>query len=164
MINVGIIGATGYAGVELLRLLLHHPQATVSALSSVSFEGKKISEVYPNLTGICGHTLVDEDTVIEKSDVVFASLPHGLSEPLAKKCKMKGSIFIDLGADFRLEDENKFKKWYGLDYKEPKLHRKPFTAYQSFTGKKQRKQKLSAIQAVIQPVSVLLSPPHSSMD
>ena len=48
MINVGIIGATGYAGVELLRLLLHHPQATVSALSSVSFEGKKISEVYPN--------------------------------------------------------------------------------------------------------------------
>lgn len=142
MINVGIIGATGYAGVELLRLLLHHPQATVSALSSVSFEGKKISEVYPNLTGICGHTLVDEDTVIEKSDVVFASLPHGLSEPLAKKCKMKGSIFIDLGADFRLEDENKFKKWYGLDYKEPKLHQEAVYCIPELHREKAKKAKI----------------------
>lgn len=123
MINVGIIGATGYAGVELLRLLLNHPQVAISALSSVSFEGKPINEIYPNLSGICEDTLVDEDTVIEASDVVFASLPHGLSEPLAKKCREKGCVFIDLGADFRLEKETEFQEWYGLDYKEPDLHK-----------------------------------------
>lgn len=124
MIKVGIIGATGYAGVELLRILLNHPQAEISALSSVSFEGKSIDSVYPNLTEICGDILVDEETVIAKSDVVFASLPHGLSEPLAKKCQAKGCAFIDLGADFRLEDEKSFQEWYGLDYKEPELHKK----------------------------------------
>lgn len=123
MVNIGIIGATGYAGVELLRIALHHPEVKVAALSSVSFEGKAISEVYPNLKSICDDVLVDEDTVIKKSDVVFASLPHGLCEPLAKKCVEKGALFIDLGADFRLNDEADYNKWYGLDYNEPELHK-----------------------------------------
>ena len=123
MVNIGIIGATGYAGVELLRIALRHPEVKVAALSSVSFEGKAISEIYPNLKSICDDVLADEDTVIEKSDVVFASLPHGLCEPLAKKCVGKGALFIDLGADFRLNDEADYNKWYGLDYNEPELHK-----------------------------------------
>ncbi len=123
MINIGIIGATGYAGVELLRIALRHPDVKVAALSSVSFEGKSISEVYPNLRDICDDVLADEDTVIEKSDVVFASLPHGLCEPLAQKCLNKGALFIDLGADFRLHNEMDYNEWYGLNYNEPELHR-----------------------------------------
>ena len=123
MINLGIIGATGYAGVELLRIALRHPNIKIAALSSVSFEGRAISEVYPNLKDICDEILTDEDTVIEKSDVVFASLPHGLCEPLAKKCLEKNVLFIDLGADFRLSDEADYHEWYGLDYKEPELHK-----------------------------------------
>lgn len=123
MINIGIIGATGYAGVELLRIALRHPNIKIAALSSVSFEGRAISEVYPNLKDICDEILTDEDTVIEKSDVVFASLPHGLCEPLAKKCLEKNVLFIDLGADFRLSDEADYHEWYGLDYKEPELHK-----------------------------------------
>lgn len=123
MINIGIIGATGYAGVELLRIALRHPNIKIAALSSVSFEGQAISEVYPNLKDICDEILTDEDTVIEKSDVVFASLPHGLCEPLAKKCLEKNVLFIDLGADFRLSDEADYHEWYGLDYKEPELHK-----------------------------------------
>lgn len=122
MVKIGIIGATGYAGVELLRIALRHPGVQVAALSSVSFEGKAISEVYPNLKDICGEILADEDTVIEKSDVVFASLPHGLCEPLAKKCLAKDVLFIDLGADFRLQEESDYNEWYGLSYNEPALH------------------------------------------
>ncbi len=121
-IKVGIIGATGYAGVELLRLLLSHPYVDIVALSSVSYEGKPISEIYPNLKDICDDVLVDETAVITKSDVVFASLPHGLSEPIAKKCVQKGALFIDLGADFRLYNEKDYQTWYRLDYHEKELH------------------------------------------
>lgn len=120
--RAGIIGATGYAGIELVRLLLCHPNITLTALSSVSFEGKQVSEIYPSLYEICDFTLQNEDAVIEQSDVVFAALPHGLSEGIAKKCVDKGVLFIDLGADFRLSDEEEYKHWYGKDYQHPQLH------------------------------------------
>lgn len=123
-IKVGIIGATGYAGVELIRILLGHPNAGLAAISSVSFEGKAISEVYPNLTQICDTVLVNEDEVIEKSDLIFASLPHGLCEALAHKADQKGKKFIDLGADFRLAKEEDYEEWYGLHYNEKELHKK----------------------------------------
>lgn len=122
MIKVGIIGATGYAGAELIRLLLSHSGVKISKVSSVSFLGKKLSEVYPSLNGFCDDVLVEEDEVIANSDVVFAALPHGLSEILADKCTKKGVKLIDLGADFRLSDENEYAKWYNLEYKYKALH------------------------------------------
>lgn len=124
MIKVGIVGATGYAGVELVRLLQSHPDAEITGISSVSYEGKSISEVYPNLYGICDDTLESEDKLIDKSDVIFASLPHGLSEKLAKKCVEKGVKLIDLGADFRLDSAEEYTKWYGKTYEEKELHEK----------------------------------------
>ena len=122
-LKVGIIGASGYAGVELIRLLLGHPMVEIAAISSVSFEGKKISDLYPSLTDICNDTLTDEDTVISQSDVIFAALPHGLSESIGRKCFDLDKLFIDLGADFRLEDERDYEKWYGLKYEDQKLHK-----------------------------------------
>ncbi len=121
-IKAGIIGATGYAGVELVRLLCSHPFAEVAAVSSVSFEGKKLSDIYPSLYGICDMTLVGEDEVIEKSDVIFASLPHGLCEAIGEKCVKAGKKLIDLGADFRLKEESDYHEWYGLDYNKKELH------------------------------------------
>lgn len=121
-LRTGIVGATGYAGVELVRLLLNHPFAEIAAVSSVSFEGKAIDSVYPALHQCISQLLTDEDAVIERSDVIFASLPHGLSEPLAKKCLDKGKLLIDLGADFRLEKEEEYSQWYGLEYKQKALH------------------------------------------
>lgn len=122
-IKVGIIGATGYAGIELVRLLLAHKNVELTALSSVSFEGRPICEIYPSLNEICDMTLTDEDKVIESCDVVFTSLPSGLSEPLAEKCQKSGAKLIDLGADFRLKDENDYEKWYKLTYKNKDLHK-----------------------------------------
>lgn len=122
MIKVGIIGATGYAGVELIRILINHPEAELAAVGSVSFEGKPVSDVYPSLYGLCDLKCSSSEDVIEKSDIVFACVQHGLSQEFAAKCNEKGAKFIDLGADFRLEDEEDYKEWYGGVYTHKELH------------------------------------------
>ncbi len=122
MIKAGIIGATGYAGAELVRLLTAHPHAEIAAVSSVTFEGKALSSVYPAYRGLNDMVCEKADDVVKKSDVVFAALPHGLSQELAKQCFDNGKIFIDLGADFRLENEEDYKQWYGGEYKDKALH------------------------------------------
>ena len=123
-IKAGIIGATGYAGAELVRILLTHPQAEIAAISSVSFEGKKLSEVYPSYKSLCDMECKNQDEVVEKSDVIFAALPHGLSQELAAQCDKAGKAFIDLGADFRLESEEEYKEWYGCDFLDHDLHKR----------------------------------------
>lgn len=122
MISVGIIGATGYAGAELCRLILGHPQAEIAAVSSVSFEGKPLSSVYPAYLNLCELVCENQEAVVEKAEVIFAALPHGLSQELAAHCAAKGKVFIDLGADFRLESEAEYKEWYGCEFTDRALH------------------------------------------
>jgi N-acetyl-gamma-glutamyl-phosphate reductase len=120
---VGIIGATGYAGAELIRLLALHPEVSGFALASVSFEGERIERMYPNLWGTdllarsVDAALVKPEEALSRSQVVFAALPHGVGEPYAKACLEKGIPFIDLSADFRFDDdEETFTAWYGKPY------------------------------------------------
>ena len=127
MITAGRIGATGYVGVELVRLLLAHPEVAKLSLSSVSFEGQNIVDIYPNLRGLLrGKTdgvLGEADSVVAASDVVFTALPHGVAEKYAAMCVEKGKKLIDLSADFRFdEDEATFKAWYGKSYEYPAVH------------------------------------------
>jgi N-acetyl-gamma-glutamyl-phosphate reductase len=122
MMKAGIIGASGYAGAELYRLLKGHPEVEISGLSSVSFTGQDLSELYPGFAGMGPAPLLSGNEVVERSDVVFCSLPHGLSEEIADRCLSRGVVCIDLGADFRLEDEESYKKWYGSNYQIPSLH------------------------------------------
>ncbi|MDR1837009.1 MAG: N-acetyl-gamma-glutamyl-phosphate reductase [Treponema sp.] len=123
--KAGVIGATGYAGAELVRLLTGHPKIEKLTLSSVSFEGEKIEDIYPNFLSLVSGTLVKAEDVIAASDVVFAALPHAVGEPYAAACIEKKIHFIDLSADFRFdEDEKVYSAWYGKTYQYPELHEK----------------------------------------
>jgi N-acetyl-gamma-glutamyl-phosphate reductase len=122
--KAGIIGATGYAGAELVRLLSGHPKVDELILSSVSFQGGNIEDVYPNFHGLISSPLVKAEDVTAAADIVFSALPHGVGEQFAKNCIERGVSFIDLSADFRFgEDEATFSAWYGKPYVYPELRK-----------------------------------------
>lgn len=143
-LKVGVVGATGYAGAEICRLILGHPQAKLAAISSVSFEGMAFSQVYPAYRAVCDLVCGTEDEVLEKSDVIFAALPHGLSQELAAKCDGAGKAFIDMGADFRLEKEEDYKAWYGGSFADKALHEKAVYGLPEFFREQIRGKKLIA--------------------
>ena len=123
MIKAGIIGASGYAGSEVLRFLLNHPEVEVVGVSAHSDANKKVSELYPSFYQICDLPfLEDEDEVIARADVIFAGLPAGISEPFAQKTLDQNKQFIDLGADFRLDNPEDYAFWYGKKYENSALH------------------------------------------
>ncbi|WP_238882147.1 N-acetyl-gamma-glutamyl-phosphate reductase [Clostridium sp. YIM B02551] len=144
MIKVGIIGGTGYVGAELIRLLMSHKKVEIAAISSVSFKGQNLSEIYPSFYKLTNLICSEEDDVIDKSDVIFAALPHGLSEHIAKKILSKGKICIDMGADFRLSDESIYKKWYGKSFDIPELHGKEVYGLPELNKEKIKESKLIA--------------------
>lgn len=144
MTKVGIIGATGYVGAELLRLLLCHPKVEVAALSSVSFEGQEISDVYTTFLNKTNLICETADDVVEKSDVIFTALPHGLSEDIAKKAVDNNKICIDMGADFRLSSEKEYEEWYGKKFSQPELHKKCVYGLPELNKEKIKNSKLIA--------------------
>ena len=127
MVKVGIIGSTGYVGAELIRLLLNHKKVELSAISSNSFEGQHIENIYGNLKKALSLKCTAAEEVVSSSDVIFTALPHGLSEEIAEKCFQENKVCIDLGADFRLQDENEYSKWYGKAFSKPHIH--PLSVY-----------------------------------
>ena len=143
-IKVGVVGATGYAGSEICRLILGHPQAELAAISSVSFEGMALSDVYPAYYQLCDMVCGTQEEVVEKSDVIFAALPHGLSQELGAQCYALGKTFIDMGADFRLESEEEYKEWYGGTYQDKALHQEAVYGLPEFFREKIKGKKLIA--------------------
>ncbi|KFI34464.1 N-acetyl-gamma-glutamyl-phosphate reductase, partial [Peptococcaceae bacterium SCADC1_2_3] len=117
MIKVGIIGATGYTGAELVRLLRQHPQVELVALTTQQYVGLPFTEVYPHLSGKVN--LVGEElnipALVAKCEAVFVSLPHGHALPVAQEVIRQGKKMIDLGADIRLKDPAAYAKWYQVD-------------------------------------------------
>jgi N-acetyl-gamma-glutamyl-phosphate reductase len=116
-IKVGIIGANGYSGVELIRLLLSHPFVELEMVISHSTTGMNIREVYPHLTGIYEKPLeqLDVREVTERVDLLFFATPSGVSTNLLPKFVEKGVICIDLSGDFRLKEAALYKEWYNFD-------------------------------------------------
>jgi N-acetyl-gamma-glutamyl-phosphate reductase len=119
----GVVGATGYAGAELVRLLAGHPRVDKLSLASVSFQGERIENVYPSFLGRISAVLEKPEAVVAASDLVFAALPNGVGEPYAKAAFDRGIPYIDLSADFRFDrDEETYTAWYGKPYAIPELH------------------------------------------
>lgn len=123
MLNVSIIGGSGYVGGELTRLISLHPSAKLRATYSRSHAGKYVHSVHPNLRGIVDMTFTGEDPVrlAQSSDVTFLSLPHGQSSKLIPEMIKTNTVLIDLGADFRLKDKEAYTRWYNYQHPSPEL-------------------------------------------
>lgn len=121
-INIGIIGGTGYTGVELLRILAHHPQARVTVITSRSACGQSVAEYFPSLKGHCKLAFSAPDNCdLSACDVVFSATPKGVAMRQAEALLTAGIKFIDLSADFRLKDVSEWESWYGMKHHCPKL-------------------------------------------
>ncbi len=122
MIKVGIVGGTGYTGVELLRLLARHPQVVLRVITSRADAGTPVSQMFPSLRGIIDLTFVHPDQAkLEECDLVFFATPNGIAMQQARVLLNAGVRVIDLAADFRLQDIAVWEKWYGMSHACPDL-------------------------------------------
>ena len=122
MISVGIVGGTGYTGVELLRLLLRHPNVKVNVLTSRTEAGRRVDDMFPSLRGhtnLCYSDLNIEE--LKQCDVVFFATPHGVAMQHAAELVAANTKVVDLAADFRLQDLAQFEKWYGMQHTCPEI-------------------------------------------
>ncbi len=114
MIKAGIVGGTGYTGVELLRFLSRHPEVDLAAATSRTEQGKPVADIFPSLRGVTGLAFSDPETATLKNcDVVFFATPSGTAMHQAPDLLEAGVKVIDLSADFRLRDKDEWEHWYG---------------------------------------------------
>jgi N-acetyl-gamma-glutamyl-phosphate reductase len=122
MVKVGIVGGTGYTGVELLRLLARHPEVELTAITSRGEAGTAVADLFPSLRGHIGLRFSDpKDAKLEGCDLVFFATPNGVAMQQARTLVDAGVRLIDLAADFRIKDVAVWEKWYGMSHAAPEL-------------------------------------------
>jgi N-acetyl-gamma-glutamyl-phosphate reductase len=123
MIRASIIGATGYSGIELVRILKKHPIVKISKIYTDSYKGRELDEIYPHLKNhvkLIGDTFHLED-IDEETDVFFIALPHGHAMEIIPELLKKNKRVIDLGADFRIKNPDHYLKWYHTNHSDKNL-------------------------------------------
>ena len=122
MIRTAILGASGYVGGELLRLVAAHPELVATKLFGESKAGQALGAAHPHLAAAYADAIVEKfNGSLDGVDLVFAALPHGHSQRLAASILEQGIPFVDLGADFRLNDADTYERWYGHAHEAPEL-------------------------------------------
>jgi N-acetyl-gamma-glutamyl-phosphate reductase len=145
MIKIGIIGGTGYTGVELLRLLAQHPKASLRVITSRGEAGRKIADLFPNLRGYVDLAFTEPDAkALAACDVVFSATPNGVAMQHARELLGAGTKLIDLAADFRLKDPAVWEKWYGIPHDCPELLAEAVYGLPEVNREKIRKARLIA--------------------
>lgn len=123
MMKVGVVGATGYTGIELVQYLLKHPKVQLNYVTSQQYVGQPLAKVYPSLNNrtnlIC--EMFSVDLAAQKTELIFLALPHGESMAVVPELLNRGVKVIDLGADFRLKNSEIYPKWYGNTHLYPEL-------------------------------------------
>lgn len=121
MVRVGILGATGYTALELIRILLRHPEVQITALTSRQEGSPAIGSVHPSLVGRLDVNCEDlgPQQVAERTDFAFCALPHGASTAVIPELLAAGTRVVDLSADYRLSDPGVYEEWYGLVHTDP---------------------------------------------
>jgi len=121
-IKVGIIGGTGYTGVELLRLLVVHPQVEITLITSRSEAGRPVADLFPSLRGFTDLVFSEPNNgAFKDCDVVFSATPNGIAMTHARQLMDDGVKLIDLAADFRIKDVSVWEQWYGMQHVCPEL-------------------------------------------
>src|SRR5258708_13025641 len=124
MIKAGIVGGTGYTGVELLRLLAQHSQVELRAITSRKEAGTPVAAIFPSLRGRVDLSFTEPDgKALKGCDVVFFATPHGVAMNEARALLDAGARVIDLSADFRLQDLAQWERWYKMKHPAPELVR-----------------------------------------
>jgi N-acetyl-gamma-glutamyl-phosphate reductase len=123
MLRVGIIGASGFTGAELLRLCAGHPELDVAFASGDSQAGARLADLYPSLAGYYGDRVFEryEPGAVDGLDLVFLGLPHGASQAIVPEVRAAVKFVVDLAADFRLDDPSLYPIWYGEAHEQPQL-------------------------------------------
>ncbi len=117
MLSAGVVGGTGYTGVELLRLLVMHPQVELNCVTSGSNAGTRVAEMFPNLREHTDIAFTEpDDEALGSCDIVFFATPNGTAMTMAPALLERGARVVDLAADFRLKDEAEWQHWYGIEH------------------------------------------------
>ena len=121
--KIGIVGASGYTGAELLRLCAQHPDLDVHVATGDSKAGTPIADLYPSLAAAYGDRTYDaySPEAVDGLDLVFCGLPHGVSQSVVPDLRGRVGHIVDLGSDFRLHDKDLYPQWYGADHECPEL-------------------------------------------
>ena len=161
MIKAGIIGATGYAGNEIVRLLMSHGNASVEWMVSKSFEGQDYSTIYRNFFEVLDMECLgnDLDPLLERVDVVFTATPQGYLSSILNKEMLGKAKFIDLSADYRIKDVNTYEKWYKIEHKSPDLIKEAVYGLSEVNREKIRGTRLLANPGCFTTCSILTAYP-----
>lgn len=161
MVNIGVIGGTGYVGAECIRILSSHPEFNITCVVSKSFKGQRISDVYPSLAGVCDVVCegLDIDNIASKAECFISALPHAASQKVVYDLVSRGKKLVDLSADFRYSSTELYEKTYGLKHDYPELLKQAVYGLPEFNRSKIAKALVTANPGCYPTCSILALAP-----